>query len=220
MDNTEKVIKIIHILQKATETFQAPAADVIAREYDRDPFLILISCLLSLRAKDTASLPVSKNLFKVAHTPQQMVALSREELEKIIYSIGFYRQKTKQLQEVSQELLERFDGKVPHTEDELLSIKGIGRKTANLVLGVAFGIPALCVDIHVHRISNRLGLVKTKTPEETEKALRKILPKKYWIEFNKLLVMWGQNICVPVSPRCSECSIFPLCKRVGVTKSR
>jgi endonuclease-3 len=143
-----------------------------------------------------------------------------DQLERSIYALGFYRRKAASLRYVSQELITRFHGKVPSSPEELLSIKGIGRKTANLVLGEAFGIPALCVDTHVHKISNRLGLVSTKTPDQTEWALKKILPQQYWIEYNRLLVVWGQNICVPLSPFCSKCPVFDLCHRVGVIKSR
>ena len=137
-----------------------------------------------------------------------------------LYHRILQNQGCKTLKNVCKVLIDRFEGKVPATEEELLSIKGVGRKTANLVLGLAFGKPAICVDIHVHRISNRLGLVKTKTPEETEMALQKILPKKYWIEWNKLLVIWGQNVCLPISPKCSSCAVRNQCKRIGITKSR
>lgn len=181
---------------------------------------MLIGCLLSLRAKDTASLPASLQLFKEAQTPQRLVQLPLRQIEKIIYSVGYYRSKAKQLKAVSHELLDRFGGKVPDTYDELISIKGVGPKTANLVLGEGFGKQALYVDIHVHRISNRLGLVKTSKPEETQIELEKIIPKRYWNEYSCLLVTWGQNVCVPISPFCSECPIYIECKRVGVTRHR
>jgi endonuclease III len=189
----KKALCVIEALRVGTRTLGLPAADLIARKYQADPFMLLISCLLSLRARDSASLPASLALFDRAKTPKDILAIPRSELENIIYSVGFYRQKAKQIHSVCRELLERFGGKVPQTEHELLSIKGVGRKTANLVLGLAFGKPAICVDTHVHRLSNALGLVDTKTPEQTEKALQLILPKENWIEFNKLLVMWGQN---------------------------
>ena len=211
---------LIKRLRTATRDMPPTASDAIIAEYGRDPYLILISCLLSLRAKDSMSFPVSCQLFKQARTPEQMVALSQQQIEKIIYSVGFYRQKAKQLCEVSKALIDQFGGVVPRTLEELLTLPGVGRKTANLVLGMAFGVPAICVDIHVHRISNRLGLIKTKTPEETEVALEKIIPREYWIEYNKLLVMWGQNICLPTSPLCSRCAIADLCPRIGVTRSR
>lgn len=149
-----------------------------------------------------------------------MLALPTTKIEKLIYPTGFYHRKAELLHTVSKDLLERFDGNVPANLDDLLSIKGIGRKTANLVLGVAFDIPAICVDTHVHRVSNRLGLVKTKTTDQTETELKKILPEKYWVEYNHLLVVWGQNICVPISPFCSKCAIADLCPRVGVTQHR
>ncbi len=214
------ITKIVQRLSKATKTFTPPLSDIIIAEYGKDPFLILVSCLLSLRAKDVTTIHVVRALFTRARTPKQLLSLKRSELERIIYKSGFYKNKANVLQEVSKELLDRFGGKVPRTREELLSIKGIGIKTANLVLGQSFNIPAICVDTHVHRISNRLGIIKTKTVEQTEVALSSVLPKKYWNEWNTLLVVWGQNICVPVSPKCSQCVIKDLCKRVGVIKSR
>lgn len=213
-------VELIGVLRKSTKNMPLPMSDVIAHEYNRDPYLILISCLLSLRNKDTSTLPISRKLFAIAKTPKQIVALPLAELEKIIYSIGFYKNKAKILHSVSRDLLSRFDGKVPNNRSDLVSIKGVGPKTASLVLGIAFGIPAICVDVHVHRISNRIGLIKTETPEETEVALMEILPKKYWIEWNRLLVLWGQNICTPISPWCSKCPIYALCQRNGVLKKR
>lgn len=216
----DRALEVIAVLRRVTAGYPEPASVQITQEFGRDPFLILVSCLLSLRAKDTMSVPVSRALFQRVRTPQGLVAMPRIELEQIIHSIGFYHNKAKTLQEVSQELIDRFGGQVPRTEVELLSLKGVGRKTANLVLGEAFGVPAICVDIHVHRISNRLGLVKTKTPEQTEEVLKHVIPQQYWIEVNRLLVMWGQQICVPVAPRCSRCALEPLCPRFGVKKSR
>lgn len=220
VDKKERAIRIIQILRTATKGMEQPASFSIVKKYGQDPYLVLISCLLSLRTKDTVSFPASVRLFEHAKTPKQMLKLPIKTIEKLIYPTGFYHRKAALLHEVSQDLLERFDGKVPHTEQELLSINGVGRKTANLVLGVAFDIPAICVDTHVHRISNRLGLVKTKTTNETEIELKKVLPPEYWTEYNHLLVMWGQNICVPLSPKCSQCAIAHLCPRVGVTKHR
>lgn len=188
--------------------------------FGRDPFLVLISCLLSLRTKDTVTLPVSIQLFKRVQSPEELLSLSDQEIEQLIYPVGFYRRKARLLKTVCKDLIDRFGSKVPNTEKELLSIKGVGRKTANLVLGEGFGIPAICVDTHVHRITNRLGLAQTTTPEETENALKKILPKVYWVEFNRLLVIWGQNICVPISPFCSKCALYDLCERKGVKKNR
>jgi endonuclease-3 len=179
-----------------------PMTTLIVRDYGNDPYLILISCLLSLRSRDAATYAVSKELFEYAKTPQEMIALPLTILEKILRPIGFYQRKSVILKEVSKELLECFDGKVPHTESDLLSIKHIGRKTANLVLSVAFDIPAICVDTHVHRIANHLGLVKTTTPEETESALKKIIPKTWWSKLNYIFVVWGQNICKPQAKKC------------------
>jgi endonuclease-3 len=219
-DSTELAIKVIHQLRKATKKMTKPAVSQIVAKYGRDSFLILISCLLSLRTKDTISLPISLVLFQYAHTPQELLKIPLKKLEKIIYSIGFYRRKANLLHSVSRDIITRFGGKVPNTLKELLSIKGVGRKTANIVLAEGFCVPAIAVDTHVHRISNRLGLVKTKTPEQTERELKKIIPKRYWIELNPLLVMWGQNVCEPVLPRCSCCAIAHLCPRIGVTRSR
>lgn len=220
VDKKERAIRIIQVLRKATHGMEQPASVNIVNQYGQDPYLVLISCLLSLRTKDTVSFPASQRLFEYAQTPEQMLKLPIKTIEKLIYPTGFYHRKAILLHEVSKDLLERFKGKVPKTEQELLSIKGVGRKTANLVLGVAFDIPAICVDTHVHRISNRLGLVKTKTTDETEVELKKILPPEYWTEYNHLLVIWGQNICVPISPKCSQCALFQLCPRIGVTKHR
>jgi endonuclease III len=179
-----------------------------------------VSCLLSLRTKDTTTFPACLRLFNKARTAKQVIALSQEELEKLIYPVGFYRRKATLLHTISNDILYRFNGKVPNTETELLSIPGVGRKTANLVLGEAFNIPAMCVDTHVHRISNRLGLVNTDTPEETEIALKAIVPREYWIEYNRLLVMWGQNICTPISPWCSQCPVYDECERIDVFTKR
>ena len=214
------VEKIIATLRDRTENLPKPLVNTIIEEYGRDPFLILISCLLSLRAKDIVTIHVCRELFAQAKTPQQLLAIATGALEKILFRLGFYKNKAQTLREVSKTLLQSFDGRVPETEAELLSIKGVGRKTANLVLGLAFGKPAICVDVHVHRISNRLGLVNTKTVEETEAALQRLLPQNFWIEWNNLLVVWGQNVCVPVSPFCSKCAIRPYCARRDITKSR
>lgn len=196
----------------ATEKLPNPMSVVIAQEYKKDPFLILISCLLSLRAKDVKTLPVSRKLFSLAKTPSDFVKMPLSQLEKLIYSIGFFKQKAKTIRSASKELIERFDGKVPKTRRELMSIKGVGPKTANLVLGMAYDIPAICVDVHVHRLSNLLGLVKTKTPQETEKSLEEILPANYWIEYNHLLVKLGQNLPIVAShlPKPMQQALKPL----------
>lgn len=216
----KKALEVIEILRVATRGMQPTLSQSIKDDFGDDPFLILVSCLLSLRAKDVITLPICRDLFKVAKTPQKILDIPLNKLENIIYKSGFYKTKAKTLHSVSEDLLQRFKGKVPKTKKELLSIKGIGIKTANLILGEAFGIPAICVDTHVHKVSNRLGVIKTKTPEQTEKALEELLPKKHWIEWNPLIVKWGQNICVPISPWCSKCKLYDLCQRVGVTKRR
>ncbi|OGX29922.1 MAG: endonuclease III, partial [Omnitrophica WOR_2 bacterium RIFCSPHIGHO2_01_FULL_48_9] len=158
--------------------------------------------------------------FKLASTPDQMCHLTPRQIEKAIYPVGFYRTKAKNILGICKDLLERYNGQVPDDLDTLLQFKGVGRKTANLVLTEGFGKLGVCVDTHVHRISNRLGYVKTQTPEETEWALRKQLPEKYWMEYNALLVTWGQNVCKPISPFCSRCRLKPWCARKGVTSSR
>lgn len=197
-----------------------PAATSIVKQYGKNPFLVLISCILSLRTKDSVSLPASIRLFEHAQTPKDILALPASTIEQLIYPVGFYRQKTKQIHALCTMLLKQFDGIVPNTEAELLSLPGVGRKTTNLVLSVGFGIPAICVDTHVHRISNRLGIINTSTPEETETALKELLPRTYWSEYNSLMVMWGQNICVPISPFCSKCPLFGVCERRGVKSYR
>lgn len=214
------VLWLIETLKKKTDGMTETATSGIVRLYGRDPFLILVSCVLSLRTKDTVTLPASKRLFEYAKTPQELLQLSTQHIQELIFPVGFYRQKAVQLQKISMQLLEQFEGEVPSTKKELLSLPGVGIKTTNLVLAEGFGIPALCVDTHVHRISNRLGLVATRTPEETERALQKIIPKKYWIAFNGLLVMWGQNQCVPISPFCSTCPLQKRCPKIGVKKQR
>jgi endonuclease III len=187
---------------------------------ESDAFKILISCLLSLRARDENTEKVSEKLFAVADTPEKIIKIPIEKLEKIIFSSGHYRKKARVLQHVSNELIQKFNSQVPATKDELLSIKGIGPKTANIVLAFAFNQLVLPIDTHCHRIPNRLGWLKTKTPEQTEKKLEKILPKKYWREFNSTFVQFGREICQPVSPRCSQCPVEKFCPRINVKKSR
>ena len=233
--------KIIYELDKHTKNFTQPLIDIVIDEYGKQPFLILIACLLSLRAKDVMTVQVVRDLFRRAApppypktgkarafkaansrvhalmvTPQAILQIKLPELERIIFRTGFYKNKAKALREVSKTIIEKFGGQVPNSYEELISIKGVGPKTANLVLGMAFGIPAICVDTHVHRISNRLGIIKTKTAEQTLVALEKILPRKHWILWNKLLVIWGQNICLPRGPKCNICAINKYCAKVGV----
>lgn len=216
----ERALAIIKILQIATQDMIEPAATTIIKQYGRKPFLVLISCILSLRTKDAVSLAASQRLFSHAQTPQKLLSLPSETIEKLIYPTGFYRQKTKQMKALCAILVEKHTGAVPQTEEELLALPGVGPKTAALVLSMGFDIPAICVDTHVHRVSNRLGLVQSKNVAETEQQLKELLPEKYWSEFNSLIVMWGQNICVPISPKCSICPLLPLCPQIGVTLRR
>ena len=186
----------------------------------RSAFKILISCLLSLRTTNANTERASERLFSVINSPEDIVSIPTEELEKLIYSSGHYRKKAGTLKHVSSELLKKFGGEVPDTREELLSIKGIGPKTANIVLAFAFGKDVLPIDTHCHRIPNRLGWISTKTPERTEQELYKILPKHYWKEFNTVIILFGKDICKPVSPWCSKCPVRNYCKRVGVERSR
>lgn len=189
-------------------------------EDQHDPFVILISTLLSLRTKDEVTAVATENLLKLASTPQDMLKLSWDKIAQTIYPVGFYRVKARTIHHVCREIIRRFASKVPDNLDDLLSIKGIGRKTANLVISLAYGKAGICVDTHVHRISNRLGYVQTKTPEQTEFALRKKLPHRHWIIYNTIMVAFGRKTCKPISPLCSLCPIFKYCDRAGVTTSR
>jgi endonuclease III len=219
-EKQERILKCIALLEQATKHMNPPLIDHIIQEYGKDSYLILIACLLSLRARDVFTITICRKLFSYVRTPQDLVKLSVAELEEIVRPLNFYRRKAQTLIAVSQELINRFNGQVPADEQALLSLKGVGRKTATLVLGQAFGIPAICVDTHVHRVSNRLGWVTSKTVQETEEQLKKVVPKEKWIELNTLLVTWGQNICVPISPFCSRCVLFDLCPKIGVTQRR
>jgi endonuclease-3 len=192
----------------------------IVSNREGDPFKVLISCILSLRTQDRTTGPASERLFAEAANPQQLAEMDVERIEKLIYPVGFYHTKALQIKELSRELIRRFAGRVPDSIDELLTFKGVGRKTANLVVTLGYNKPGICVDTHVHRICNRWGYVRTKSPDETEFTLRKQLPVEYWLIINDLLVTFGQNLCKPVSPFCSRCQIAHLCSRVGVEKSR
>ena len=178
-----------------------------------DPYLVLIACILSLRTNDKTTYPATLRMLKLAKTPDKMMKVNVKDLEKAIYPVGFYKNKAGQIIELSKLLVEKYNGKVPCDIDELCKFRGVGRKTANLVLSEGFNTPAICVDVHVHRIFNRLGYVKTNNPEETEFALRDKLPKKYWIPINSLLVTHGQNVCKPQRPECSVCPIEKYCAK-------
>jgi endonuclease-3 len=206
-------------LRAAMAEWQTPLVDAMAASGD-DPFKILIATIISLRTKDEVTAVVAPRLFELAATPEEMLALTPEQIEEAIYPAGFYRNKARSILEVSRLLVEKYGGTVPDTIEELLTLPGVGRKTANLVVTAGYGKPGICVDTHVHRITNRWGYVRTKTPEETEMALREILPREYWLEINSLLVSLGQNICHPTSPKCSRCPVADFCERVGVTRSR
>ena len=210
---------IIPLLKETVRTLKTPAVGVIAEETN-DPFRVLISCILSLRTRDAVTESASARLFELADSPGGMVSLAVEAIEKAIYPVSFYRNKARSILKISRALLDRFGGKVPDAIAPLLTLPGVGRKTANLVVSVAYKKPAICVDIHVHRISNRLGYIETKHPDESEAALRRKLPKRYWIGYNDLLVPFGQFICTPISPRCSRCVIRPHCRQIGVAKHR
>jgi endonuclease-3 len=198
----------------------SPTALGVIAERDRDPFRILVACILSLRTQDTTTGPAAARLFAVADTPAAMLALPVRRIERLIYPVGFYRTKARVIRRLCRDLLERFGGRVPDEIDALLTLHGVGRKTANLVVTMGYGKPGICVDTHVHRISNRLGYVRTPDPEATERALRARLPRRYWIGYNDLLVAFGQNVCTPISPRCSVCPVTGLCRKVGVTSAR
>lgn len=200
--------RIIHFLQDKTKQSFEPMTREIVLLYGKDPYLILISCLLSLQNRDVVTLPVAQKLFAVACTPEQMVQLSTSELQNIIRSVNYFKTKALRIHEISQVLLDQFGGKVPSDKTTLLLLKGVGIKTANLVLAEAFDIPAICVDTHVHRLSNHWGLVRTQTPAQTEIALQKILPKKYWINWNYLLVKWGQSMCKTTRCKTPECKVI------------
>ena len=217
--NLNEFVKAWPILKKQVKSLHVPWLDEVASE-ERDPFQVLISCILSLRTQDKTTGEASRRLFKIAKTPQALSKLPVEKIEKAIYPVGFYRVKARNIREISAEIIAKHHGRVPDTIDELLTLKGVGRKTANLVVTLGYNKDGICVDTHVHRIPNRWGLIKTKTPHETEFTLRKILPVRYWRELNSILVAFGQGICKPISPLCSQCKIQAFCDRVGVTHHR
>ncbi len=216
--NDHAIDEAIRRLKRAVRAWKTPIVTEVARL--RDPFRVLISTILSLRTKDETTAEASARLFDLADTPQAMLDLNESLIAKTIYPVGFYKTKAKTIREICKVLLEKYEGRVPDDLDELLKLKGVGRKTANLVITLGFGKPGICVDTHVHRITNRWGYVKTKSPDETEMRLREILPRKHWIVINDLLVAYGQNLCKPISPHCSVCTIAEFCQRSGVERSR
>ena len=212
------IVEGLKKLKKAVRKFRTPSVTVIAKK--NDPFAVLVSCIISLRTRDEVTELASARLFTLAKLPAELLELSNAKIEKAIYPAAFYRNKTKSLKELCKVLVKEYSGKVPDKLEELLKLKGVGRKTANLTLILGHNKPGICVDIHVHRISNRWGYVKTKSPNETEMVLREILPKRFWKGYNDLLVSFGQNLCKPVSPFCSSCPVEDQCPKIGVNRSR
>ena len=212
------IAEVVKELKKAVKGFRTPSITVIAEK--KDPFAVLIGCIISLRTRDDVTGPASARLIALAKSPAELLKLSDVKIEKAIYPAAFFRNKAKSMKEMCKVLVKEYSGKVPDRLEELLQLKGVGRKTANLTLTLGHNKPGICVDIHVHRICNRLGYVKTKSPDETEMVLREILPKRYWKGFNDLLVSFGQNLCKPVSPFCGSCPILHTCPQIGVTRYR
>ena len=206
--NIDKIVELLIDAKQPRREF------VQLMEEFKDPYLVLIACILSLRTNDLTTYPATLRMLEIGREPKDFAYCDVEKLEKAIYPVGFYKNKARQIVELSKIIVEKLDNKVPDTIEELIKFNGVGRKTANLVLAKGFGIPAICVDVHVHRICNRLGYVHTKNPEETEFALRKKLPQKYWLDINTLLVTHGQNICKPIKPKCEECPINNYCEKL------
>ena len=216
----KNVEAVMRALALAIDGLELPAVEKISESQEEDPFQVLIATLLSARTQDATTLAASTRLFKAARTPETMAKLTVKQIEKLIYPVSFYRHKAKHVKATCRILLDRFGGRVPRTMEELLVLPGVGRKTANLVLILAFkSLENICVDTHVHRISNRLGWVRTKTPDETEQALYAATEPQWWPYINLYLVTWGQNVCRPVYPRCGACVIRPECPRIGVVET-
>ncbi len=211
MPNEDAIVRILK-MEYTTDHF--------SKQNDWDPYKVLISCLISLRTKDEVTYPASQRLFALAGTPKRMAGLDGRKIERAIYPAGFYKTKAKRIKEISKRLADEYGSRVPDDFDELMKFKGVGRKTANIVMVFGFQKPGIPVDTHVHKLSNRLGWTRTKTPDETEMALRRGLSKKYWLDINELFVRHGQHICLSVSPLCSRCGIGKYCKRIGVRVSR
>jgi endonuclease-3 len=221
VNQIEHVDELFKLLKKGLRKFETPVINRAKRDIDDTPFNTLISCVLSLRTKDNVTEQASLRLLKKYNTPEKILTLSEKRISELIYPVGFYKTKAKRLKEISKTLIDDYSSKVPEDFDELLKLKGVGRKTANIVMVYGHKKTGyLPIDTHCHKIPNRLGWIKTKTPEETEVALRKILPEKYWDDFNDLFVTFGQNICVPISPFCSTCPIEKYCKKINVKSSR
>ncbi len=211
--------RFMAVLEENYPAWSAPVITLIAQR-GSSPFEILVSTLLSLRTKDPVTIKASQRLLDVARTPETILSLDLAAIEALIYPVGFWKTKARRLKQISTVLLERYQGQVPSGLEELLELPGVGRKTANLVRVEGFGLDGICVDTHVHRISNRVGYVRTRTPEQTEMRLRRKLPRRYWVHYNEILVAFGQTLCHPVSPWCSRCPVSDLCRRVGVRRNR
>ena len=216
---SKNIGRVLGMLRKEAAGWDVPVVTLTAVS-SKSPFRVLISTVLSLRTKDETTAEASARLFCEASTPQSVLELGEKRVRDLIYPVGFYRVKAQNIIGICEKLINEYDGRVPDSIDELLKFRGVGRKTANLVLSLGYGKPAICVDIHVHRISNRWGYVDTKGPYETEMALREKLPRRYWIEYNSLLVALGQQICRPLSPICSRCPVSGYCPKRGVSRSR
>ena len=219
MVTNRQIDRVLQLVRQAIEAWEPPALNKIAEE-SHDPFRVLISCILSQQTKDHLTGAASARLYRLADRPETILALSERRIARAIYPVSFYRTKARTIREVCRTLLTRFAGSVPDSLEPLLSLKGVGRKTANLVLTVGYRKPGICVDTHVHRISNRWGYVTTKAPDQTEMVLRRKLPRRHWISYNDLLVPFGQHLCRPISPFCSRCPITRWCARIGVTRHR
>jgi endonuclease-3 len=215
-------IETIRDLARRLEDFRRSCrvTTLAAEQGSRSPYRLLVACVISLRTKDDVTAAASRRLFDLAPTADRLAELDDHDIAQAIYPAGFYNTKSKQLRKIGEILTKQHGGRVPASEADLLALPGVGRKTANLVLGLGFGIPAVCVDTHVHRIANRLGMIETAAPEQSERALMGVLPEDLWIDVNDLLVTFGQNCCYPTSPRCSTCPLDDLCPRIGVTRSR
>ncbi len=206
-----KISEVVRLLEEAKQ----PKSDFVClMDSFKDPYLVLIACILSLRTNDKTTYPATLRMLELAKTPQQMMNVDVDTLAEAIYPVGFYKNKAGQIIELSKLIVEKYNGKVPDSIDELCKFRGVGRKTANLVMTLGFGVPAICVDVHVHRIFNRLGYIKASNPEETEFALREKLPVEFWIPINTLLVTHGQNVCKPINPKCSQCPVFAYCDKL------
>jgi endonuclease-3 len=216
---TDRIVEILRRLRRAIRAFDEPAVERISEEQHEDPFQVLVATMLSAQTRDPVTDAASTRLFRVARTPRTMATLSTARIRRLIYPVSFYRNKARHVKAACRQIVGRFGGRVPDRMDDLLTLPGVGRKTANLVLILSHASrDNICVDTHVHRISNRLGWVATRTPEQTEQALYRVVPRRWWPDVNLYLVTWGQNVCKPVYPRCRACVLADLCPKIGVTR--